>query len=205
MAANIEKMKDVFMSGDKKNMLFMLDYIKNNLGVSEADYWNFIGYYVISVPYDQYENVLLNGRKFACGEDFGIYWLNHYNERRGPIAACDIGYGLLPKTSIPGEEKEENANREFWGYYDERTPKIILEYFDAMKKYLKVDKIIRDYHISNDALRISPLNYDYESKSKLFREFIEKYGYGPFKEIHPLTFDGEYVEQPILVKKKSIN
>ena len=202
MAVNNDEMKDVFLSGDKKTMLFMLDYIKNNLGISGADYWNYIGYYVIHVPKDKYESVLFNGRNFACEEDFGIYWINHYNERRAPIAACDVGYGLLPKTLIPGEEKEEYANRDFWGYFDDRTPKTVLEYFDSMKDFLKVDKIIREYHFADDALSISPLDPDYEAKSKLFREFVEKYGYGPFREIHPLTFTGEYVKQPILVKKR---
>ena len=202
MATNTDEMKDVFMSGYKEKMLFMLDYIKNDLGISEADYWNFIGYYVIHVPKDKYESVLLNGKKFACAEDLSIYWLNYYNERRAPIAACDIGYGLLPKTLIPGEEKQEFANRDLWGYYDNHTPLTILEYFDSMKDFLKVDKIIREYHFGDDALTISPLDLDYETKSILFREFVEKFGYGPFREIHPLTFTVEYVKQPILVKKK---
>lgn len=197
-------MKNVFMSSSKRDMLYMLDYIKNNLGISEADYWNYIGYYVISVPKDKYESVLLSGKNFACAEDFNICWLNHYDERRGPISACDIGYGLLPKTLIPGEEKKEYADRNFWGFFDERTPKTILEYFDSMKDFLKVDKIIREYHFADDALTISPLDPDYETKSKLFNEFVEKYGYGPFREIHSLTFTGEYVKQPILVKKKTM-
>ena len=202
MATNTDEMKDVFMSGDKNTMLFMLSYIKNNLGISEADYWNYIGYYVIQVPKDKYESVLLNGRNFAYEENFDIYWINHYNERRAPITACDIGYGLLPKTLIPGEEKKEYANRDFWGYYDDHTPKTILEYFHSMEDFLKVNKIIREYHVADDALTISSFDPDYEAKSKLFREFVEKYGYGPFREIHPLTSTGEYVKQPILVKKK---
>ena len=47
------KMKDVFLSGDNNNMLLMLDYLKNDLGINEADYWNYIGYYVINVPIDE--------------------------------------------------------------------------------------------------------------------------------------------------------
>ena len=62
---NINEMKDVFLSSDKNNMLLMLDYIKSNLGISEADYWNYIGYYVICVPYDRYESALVNGKRFA--------------------------------------------------------------------------------------------------------------------------------------------
>ena len=65
MAANNNEMKNVFMSGDKRTMLYMLDYIKKSLGITEADYSNHIGYYVIYVPKDQYEHVLLNGRNFS--------------------------------------------------------------------------------------------------------------------------------------------
>ena len=202
MATKIEEMKDVFISSDKKYILYMLDYIKNDLGIPEADYFTYCGKYVICVPKDKYESVLLNGRKFACKEEnFNIFWINHYNERRTEIGACDIGYGRLPKTLIPGEEKKQYGDRFFWGCFDDRTPRTILEYLDSMKDYLKVDKIIREYNRVDDALTISPLSPDYEEKSKLFREFVEKYGYGPFKDIHSLTFTGEYVKQPILVKK----
>ena len=73
-----------------------------------------------------------------------------------------------------------------------------------MKNFLKVDKVIREYHFSDDALTISTLDLDYVAKSELFKEFVKKFGYGPFREIHSLTFTGEYVKEPILVKKKSI-
>ena len=51
MTIDINKKKDVFMSGDKETILYMLDYLKNTLGISEADYWNYIWYYLISVPH----------------------------------------------------------------------------------------------------------------------------------------------------------
>lgn len=200
MTIDINQKKDVFMSGDKKTILYMLDYLKNSLGISEADYWNYIGYYVISVPHEQYELALLNGKNFACQKDMGLYWLNYYNERRSPVASIDVGYGLLPKI-VPGEQEKKYVNRNLWDYYDENTPKVILEYLNAMKDYLKVDRIKRDYHSRDDALRISPITTDYETKSQLFKEFVENNGTGPFKEIHPLTFTGEYVSSPILVKK----
>ena len=201
MALNIEKMKDVFMSGDKETMMKMLNFIKNDLGISESDYWNYIGYYVISVSPKQYKHVLLEGKKFACLNDIGMYWINHYNERRGPIAINDIGYGLLPKKIIPGEEKKEFFNKNFWGYSDDNTPKTILEYFDAMRDYLKVEKIIKTYCFADDALMISTLEEDYEKNSSLLKEFVKKYGYGPFEEIHSLSFTGECDKEPILIKK----
>ena len=49
---------------------------------------------------------------------------------------------------------------------------------------------------------ITPLSLDYEEKSKMLREFVEKYGSGPFEKIHPLTFTGELIKAPLLVKKK---
>ena len=186
MATKIEEMKDVFISSDKKYILYMLDYIKNDLGISEADYFCYAGKFVICVPKEMYENVLLNGRKFACKEEnFNIGWINHYNERRTEIGACDVGYGRLPKILIPGEEKKQYGDRFFWGCIDERTPRTILEYFDSMKDYLKVDKILREYNRVDDALTISPFSPDYDEMSKLFKEFVEKYGYGPFKTIYP--------------------
>ena len=198
MAENdIDNMKDVFLSGHKEQTFKMLDYLREELNVSEADYWNYIGYYVISVPHEKYEYALLEGKKFAFQNDFGIYWLNHYNERRSPIASSDLGYGLLPKI-VPGG----NDNRRLWSWCNEATPECILEYLEEMRKFLKVDEIFRDYNSSDDALTISSLSLDYEDQSKLFKDFIYEHGYGPFKEIHPLTFTGEYVKEPIYVKKK---
>ena len=194
-------MRDVFMSGDKETMLYMLGYLKDNLGISEAEYWNYIGYYVIHVPEDKYIEALVNGKKFASEENIGMYWINHYDERRAPVDSCDIGYGFLPKTLIPGEEKKKYSNRYFWGYNDHCTPKTILEYFDSMKEYLKVDSILREYNGADDALVITALDPDYYTKSELLKEFVEKYGYGPFSEIHQLTCSGKYVKQPILSKK----
>ena len=202
MAANNEELQNVFLTSDKEIMLLMLKYIREELNIPEADYWNFIGYNVIHVPKDQYEYVLLNGKKYACEKDWGMYWINFYNQRRSPIASYDIGYGLLPKTKIPGEEEPQYKDRSLWGRFEENTPRTILEYFKSMKKFLKIDKIIKSYIASDDAIRITPVDQDYEAKSKLFKEFVETYGYGPFREVHPLKFNGEYVKEPILIRER---
>lgn len=205
MTLNNEKTKDVFLSNNKETILLMLDYLKKSLDISEAKIWNFIGYYVIEVPFKDYEKALLNGRKFACEKDIGLYWVNILNIRRGPIAACDIGYAILPNEYIPGEKENGYFDRNLWGSDVEHTPEIILDYFDSMKEYLNVDKIISKYYASDEALSITTLASDFEEKSKLFREFVENNGFGPFKEIYPLSFSGEYNKQPILVKKKTSN
>lgn len=197
-----QKMKDVFLTGGNEQAQKILAYLKN-IGISDLDIWNYIGYYIVSVNPKEYEHALREGKKFACANDWGIYWINYYNERRGPIASSDIGYGILPQTLIPGEEKEQYADRRMWDHYDDHTPKTILEYFEVMKEYLGVTKIFRTYSIADNAITITPLSLDYERMSQLFKKFIEKYGYGPFEEVRELTFTGKLEEEPIDVKKNS--
>lgn len=202
MAKKVEEMKDTLLFGDKKDMLFILDYIKKDLGVEDADYWCYIGYYVISVPYEEYENVLRGVKKYACDIDMGMYWVNHYNSRRSPIGSCDVGICTLPDTLIPGEEEKEYSSRILWDSIDECTPKTILEYLESMRKFLKTDRIFRAYSMGD--LIIASLGLDYDTQSKLFKEFVKKYGYGPFKEIRALTYTGEIIEPPILSMKEEV-
>ena len=103
----------------------------------------------------------------------------------------------------PDEETEKYSERTLWGYNIDRTPKMIVEYFKSMEYFLKARKLITEYCPADNAMRISPLSQDYETKSKLFIKFVEEYGYGPFSEVHQLTFTGEYVKEPILVKNKT--
>ena len=201
MANDIENKKDVFMSGSKEKTLFMLDYLKNNLSISDADYWNYIGYYVISVPEEAYEYALREGRKFACLEDFGIYWINHYNERRGPIGSVDIAYGLFPTILTP-TDKYRFKYRGSWDIDESRMPRDIFNYFEMMRRYLKVDRLFKTYNHSDDALTLSPLTEDYDTSSKLLKEFVERYGTGPFEVIHPLSYTGELVEDETLTLKR---
>lgn len=192
----VKKVKDTLLFGDKKDMLFILDYIKKDLGVEDADYSTYLGYYVISVPPENYESVLKEVKKYACDIDMGMYWVNHYNSRRSPIGSCDVGICTLPDTLIPGEEDEKYSYRMLWDCIDEVTPRTILEYLESMRKFLKTDKIFRAYSMGD--LIIASLGLDYDTQSKLFKEFVKKYGYGPFKEIRALTYTGEIIEPPIL-------
>ncbi len=203
MAANIEKMKDAFMTGDRLKANLIKWYLVNRIGISEADFWNYIGYYVISVPPEKYEEALLKVKKWASEFDIGFYWIDYYNVRRSPIASCDIGYGFLPEKLFPGEKENDLSGRRLWDDFDDRIPKDILEYLNALKNFLQVEKIFRKYNYADNAMIITPLNLDYEEKSKMLREFVEKYGSGPFEKIHPLTFTGELIKTPLLVKKKN--
>lgn len=202
MATNDDNMKDVFLSGSKKDMLYMLDHLKTECDISEADYWNYIGYYVIHVPKEQYEYALREGKKFATEEDFGMYWLDHYNVRRSPICSSDVGYALLPHKPIKGEtEKSLMASRYLWSE-DEYTPTVLKEYYKAMKEYLMVEKIYRTYNSGDDALILAPQSIDYEEQVKLFRKFVKEHGYDPFDDIHTLSFTGKLRKNSIQIKNR---
>ena len=201
MSENIEKMKDAFLSGYKENAEAILNYLREEAGIPEAAMWNYIGYEVVSVPPEKYELALREGKKHAVDLNIGMYWLDHYNVRRSPIASSDIGYGILPKLLVPGEEREEYKDRSLWGSYDDRTPQYLLEYFDSMKSFLGVSKIFRTYNGAEDALTITPLSLDYEEQNRRLKSFVERYGYGPFETIYSLSFTGELEKPPILVKK----
>ncbi len=199
--ASIEP-KDVFSSPYRDVAEQMLNYIKYDLGVQTAEIWNFIGYYIISVPVNEYESVLTDGKKYACEEDLGISWIDYYDGMRYPVAAYDVGLALLPDKLIPGEQNF--FDRYSWGYSRNRTPESINNYIDDMKKYLGVDRVLLRYHSDINGIRLSPIitdQRDYETLSEEFEEFVKEYGYGPFKRISPLTITGEYINIPMKVKK----
>ena len=203
MAMDINEMKEVFLTGEKEKRDFMLDYIRTVLNVSDADWYSYCGYYVISVPPENYEFVLARGKEFAAINNMSMYWLDCDNIRRAPISSCDIGYCVLPDTLIPGEEKKEYSNRFYWEYFDDRTPKTILEYLESMRAFLKTDKIYRTYNGANNFI-ISASGLDYETESELFQEFVQKYGYGPFEKIYSLSFTGKLIKPPILSMKEQL-
>ena len=66
----------------------------------------------------------------------------------------------------------------------------------------EVDKIVIKYYGGDRAVAISVISPDYEKYSELLKDFVDEYGYGPFAEIHPLTYTGEYVKEPMLTRKK---
>ena len=198
---DINLKKDVFISNDRQNIIVMLHYVKNVLGIDEAERWNFIGKEVLCVPPANYEEVLLKGKQYAVDNNLPVCWLDYQKSVR-PINCCDIGYALLPETKIPGEDLKEYKDKHYWGLYRDHTPKTILEYFDAMKEYLNVDELYLSTNLADKAMMISPASLDYDKMSELLNEFVKEYGYGPFEEIHSLTFTGEYNKEPIATKSK---
>ena len=197
---DINKMKNTFLFNEYETPKKMLEFIRNDLGIEEADIWNYIGYDVISVPPKEYERVLIEGKKYARDNDLGMWWVDHYNLRRSPIASVDIAYGMLPRAPIPGEEKHDYSFRGFWSE-DKSTPPYLLDYLNEMKAYLKIEKLFRTYNHADKALTLTPLSLDYEEQLGLIKEFIYKNGYGPFNKIYPLKVTGELIKEPIKVKK----
>ncbi|MBR5369946.1 MAG: hypothetical protein IK137_01430 [Bacilli bacterium] len=202
-----DNMKSVFITGEEDVKEDMIEYIQSELGVYDADWYNYCGRYVIEVPKDKYEEVLKAGKEY--GVEVGLIncmsWLDYQDEMRYPISSCDIAYGTLPETLLPGEELGENYKiiRRFW-CDDEYTPKTLLEYFNAMKKFLDVGSIERHYHLCEEdggRMIISPNSLDYEMTMKKFKEFIKTYGYGPFEVIKPLSFTGKLIDEPFQYKK----
>ena len=95
---DINKMKDTFLSRSREPAENMLSYFWDVMGIKDSGIWNCIGYSIVSVDPEEYERVLREGRKYACAEDMGIFWMNCYDDRRSPIASVDIGLGYLQKS-----------------------------------------------------------------------------------------------------------
>lgn len=198
---NKDGMKGVFLSIYPDIAKKMVDYLQS-VGIESAYYYDSIGKKIVDVPFEQYEFALEEGRKYACREDFGIDWVSIYSERRYPIASTDIGFGVLPHKLLKDESIVHYGNRELW-FDDNYVPNSFFEYFDNMKKYLEVEKIIRSCHKYNDheALRFSSLSINHDEQNQLLQEFIYDNGYGPFIKIYPITTMGELVKEPFQLKK----
>ena len=194
-------MKGVFLSNYSDIAKKMVDYLQS-VGIESAYYYDSTGKKIVDVPFEQYEFALEEGRKYACREDFGIDWVSIYSERRYPIASTDIGFGVLPHKLLKDESIAHYGNRELW-FDDNYVPNSFFEYFDNMKRYLEVEKIIRSCHKYNDheALRFSSLSINHDEQNQLLQEFIYDNGYGPFIKIYPITMTGELVEEPFQLKK----
>ena len=200
---SLDDMKDTFLFNDgHETSQKMLDYIQNVLGITESGRWNYMGYDVVSVDPEEYERVLLEGRKYAIENDLGMWWIDCNNTRRAPIASMDIGFGILPETLLEGEPV--GNDRHIWDIPDANPP-IIVDYFAKMQEYfgkeiIRVDK----KYWSDNGMTITPVtkDIDFEKYQNLLAEFIIEHGTGPFTEIHPLTFTGKYIEEPFQKVKK---
>ncbi len=196
-------MKKVFITKDIATRDKLIEYIYDSLGIKEVNWSDYKNQYAIKTSQETYEEVLKNGKQFACekGLIYYLYWVNYYDELRSPVSSCDIAYGYLPKILLPKEEQDQFKNRSQW-CSDKYTPPYLLEYFEAMEEFLGVDTINRTYKDGEDALIIAPNDTQYEEQMQKFKQFIEKYGYGPFDRIHPLTFTGKQIDEPFQYTKK---
>lgn len=202
MSMNINDMKDTLCFRDRETAEKMLEFIQKTLNITDSGCWNFIGKEIICVDPKEYERVLLEAKKYAISKDYGMSWINAYNECRDPIASLDIGLGILPKELLEGEK--ENTDRHIWMDEDDR-PMVLKNYLDLMKEYLG-EEIIRmkvDYRGADNALRFAIVTkeIDHEKYKKLLAEFIMEHGYGPFEVIHPLTSTGKFVKEPFSLQK----
>ena len=114
----------------------------------------------------------------------------------------DMACAVLPDTLLPGEELHNYSERYNWDL-DKNTPPYLLEYLASMQRYVCNTGIIRAIkrECCGNKLYLMPYGIDYDEKKKLLEEFIEKYGYGPFETIYPLTYTGEQEKKPFQLKK----
>ena len=198
MAMEIRDMKPAYMFAGQDNASIMLDFIKDRMGVEDADWSTYCGRYVIYVDPKKYKKIITIGRTMAARNNWkDICWLDEYGIIRSAIGTCDVAYAYLPKGEVEGEEL--CGFRKAWGYDDKQTPKILLDYFKSMADYLQVP-LIREYNTADNAITLSPRDTDYEYQEEMIRQFIEKNGYGPFESIYPLTTTGKLIRKPFKIK-----
>ena len=207
MAMDINDMKDVFMFADRESAPKMLDFIQNDLNIKESGEWNYIGYDVVSVDPDKYEYVLREGKRFALENGISAWWLDCRTSRRWPVNSVDIGWAVLSDNiSISVDEAERIGNKEFWDM-DEHAPQVLIDYCNNMKEYLHVHFIKRTRAWEDEnkmAFVLSAGTLDFEGSQELLREYIRKYGLGPFDKIETLTYTGDFTNELIIPKRRKI-
>jgi hypothetical protein len=193
MGMDKQDMQDVFML-ETKTKDEVLRYIQDVLKI-EADSYKYIGKEVICVDPSQYIEVLKRCKEFILNNKIkDVNWLD-YKGRAYPALSSIIAYASLPKHKIVGENKPGFTDRLLWSF-DEYTPRYLMEYLEAMKEYLKVEQIIRDYIDYQNEMIISSLSIEHKEQMKLIGEFIKEYGYGPFDKIYPSSYIGKKVDEP---------
>lgn len=198
---DLNDMKDVFLFSKTYGQVDkMLYFIQTVLEVKTSAKRDLIDYYVICVDPNEYERVLLEGRKFAIENNYGILWIDCYGNAHAPIASMNIGVALLPEVLIDGETYEDDRND--W-HIDGKTPASIIEYFSKLKEYLgsEIIRIDREYSGNAIIIKLVTIDLDFKKYENLLAQFVIETGNGPFTGICPLTFTGEFVEEPFKVRK----
>lgn len=200
---NYDDYKAAFFIDSDKEFNLIDSFIKYGMQINSLN-GVFCGRDVIYVPSEEYERVLLYGKKFITSNNFdNTRWVNYYDEVRN-CYYIDIAYAIVNPFDSEVKAKMDYVRDFMYGVSDDSTPKELFSYFKDMSNYLKVERIARNRNRIDNALLLQPLSNDYERMYKLTRDFIEKEGYGPFKTIYPVSFDGEVKkeEYPILAKRK---
>ena len=200
-ALALEELKCIFISDNPESIDKMYHYLKGDLLIAETEKEEWLVYNRISVPKRTYEWALRNGRNYAYAEKLGIEWVNYDGDKR-PSATMDMACAILPDTLLPGEELHNYSERYHWDL-DKNTPPYLLSYLSSMERYVCISGIIRAIKREcwGNKVYLMPYGIDYDEKRKLLEEFIEKYGYGPFKTIYPLKYTGEQEIEPFQLKK----
>lgn len=172
-------LKSTFIFGSNKSFTLTKGFIQKDMGISQIKLWSYCGRDVLDVPKENYEQVLLEGQKFAIKNKLeSTSWLDHYNEP-GTVGYMKMAYAFL------GERQGDCM----WCIKD-NLPKDILEYLRAMSNYLKTE-VHQAYNVADNALLIQPKSLDYAEQFELLNEFTQKEGVSPFSEIKQMTFTGK--------------
>ena len=183
--------KSAFIFGSNSSSVLTRDFIEKKLNVSPIKVWSYCGRDVLDVPTERYEEVILEGQKFALENKLeSTSWIDHYKEL-GSVGYIKLAYAFL------GERQGD-----FIWCIKDYMPKDVLEYLKAMSKYLKTE-VHQEYNQSDNALLIQPKSLNYDEQFELINEYIAKEGNGPFVKIKQMTFTGKLLNDktyPILEK-----
>jgi|GEM_PF-3209907 len=172
-------LKSTFIFGCDKSAILTKSFVEKKMGVSPIRVWSYCGRDVLDVQKERYEEVLLEGQKFALENSLqSISWIDHYNEV-GAVGYMKIAYAFL------GERHGDTM----W-CVKECLPKDVLDYLKAMSDYLKTE-VRQEYNASDNALLIEPKSLDYDEQFGLLNDYIAKEGNGPFEKIKQMTFTGK--------------
>lgn len=172
-------LKSTFILGSDKSLILTKSFIEKRMEVSPIKIWSHCGRDVIDVNKERYEEVLLEGQKFALENNSeSISWIDNYNQL-GAVGYMKIAYAFL------GERHGDSM----W-CVKECLPNDVLEYLKAMSEYLKTE-IRQEYNAYDNALSIEPKSLNYAEQFELLNEYIAKEGNGPFEKIKQMTFTGK--------------
>ena len=91
-------MKKCFMSRSKEEILKMENFLKNELHCSVTRD-NYIGYPMLLVPEDNYDEAIIKGTKYAIEHNIGCWWLD-YDDSREYIKYVPLAFAEMAKKDL---------------------------------------------------------------------------------------------------------